>query len=64
MIETSLGIEVADTAHLGEEARKDRVRYSELPSTVELLNVKQRGSGPLKMILDRKISAVEKELVD
>ena len=41
MNETSQGIEVADTARSGEEARKNRERDSELQISIEFLHVKQ-----------------------
>ena len=36
-----VGVEVADAARFGEEARKNRIRYSELQEAVEFLNAKQ-----------------------
>ena len=41
VIETSRGMEVADAARFGEEARKNRVRFSELSGTIEFPSAKQ-----------------------
>ena len=41
VVETSQGTEVANAARLDEEARKNRVRHTELQRTIEFLSVKQ-----------------------
>ena len=50
-IETSQGIEVADAARFGKEARKNGMKYSDLQNTVEFLNAKH---GELLAKMERK----------